>query len=388
MLQYSEQEILDVIIWRREEFSWDKISQKFSKKYRHVSANALRKTYERYGNLHDITDEKILNDKLKELVRLKRSNSRLSRENRQVMQAKMEWDEILTAVESAASSITAPKLPKRKPAVPKTKDHMTIEAVLSDIHIGLRFKKYNLKTAEKRLKEFAQTLMDEYTRLSTLYTIDKVILAILGDLIESSTMHGMESSMACEFGNAEQVAHAIRLIFENFIVPLSTLPCPVYIPCVPGNHDRTEKARTFVHPGKHYQSHVVYHTLALMSQGYDNITFEITDSVYVVSQIYGNTILWEHGDVLKSNAQRSIDTLVQKRQRQIGKMIHFFRAGHLHEYLVYGRGRIVMNASVCGESSFSNVLGFNSVPSQTINTYVKTKDRPTCFYKSFSVFLP
>ena len=78
---------------------------------------------------------------------------------------------------------------------------------------------------------------------------------------------------------------------------------------------------------------------------------------------------------------------MNNRSKQLGKVIDFGRFGHYHEYACYDRGRIIINESVCGQDSYANVLGHSSTAGQTINYYIETKTRPTCFFKSFPVWL-
>jgi hypothetical protein len=119
---------------------------------------------------------------------------------------------------------------------------------------------------------------------------------------------------------------------------------------------------------------------------FQNVTFIIPEGVFCTYEIYGDLILYEHGD--KSGfAQKTIESHIHDRSRQIKKMIKFARFGHYHESMSYGRGRVIFNASFSGQDSFSEIKGYNSEPSQTLNFYVEPENRPDSFYHSFVVYL-
>jgi hypothetical protein len=389
-INYSEAELCDIIIWRREGGTWDDIAKKLNRKYSsHRSSDAIRKTYERYGSMYDISDEKLLLDTLKSSARKTITSAKQAKTSKAVLQAAITLEDVVSEIKETVKKLKIKSPAPIKFPINDTGKSMTIEALLSDLHIGLRFETFDTKIARKRLGELVRTLLSEIARLSGTYKIDRVIVCLLGDIINSSTMHGHESERDCEIGNSEQVAFAIRVLFEEVFVPLSTLDLEIYVPCVPGNHDRAETNRTFVYPGKFNLTWIIYNALEMLCEqaGFNNIKFDITEETYIVDKIYNDVVLWEHGDCLRGNSKQALENHVQKRQQQIGSLIDFFRMGHFHEYRVYGRGRIVTNASLCGQSSFSKVSGFNSVASQTLNYYIKTKNRPTSFYKSFAVYL-
>jgi hypothetical protein len=117
------------------------------------------------------------------------------------------------------------------------------------------------------------------------------------------------------------------------------------------------------------------------------VKFEITQGAYLIHKIYNNTCLYEHGDNCKSNAKKSLEGLMEARGRQNNTTIDFLRLGHFHEYACYDRGRIIVNESLAGQDSYSEVSGYNSKAGQTINFYVATKKRANSFFYSFPVDL-
>ncbi len=297
--------------------------------------------------------------------------------------------QILSAIKEAIQSIKIEKL-----SIPKLKkDHkkrkMTLELMLSDIHYGKKTKTFNLDVCRARMKQLISVLLQEIEDNNKLYNVEKVIVALLGDIIESYTMHGIESSLGCEFGNAKQMHSAIESLYKDVMIPIAATGLQIEVPCVTGNHDRTEHSRTFNDPGLNNMTWVIYNSLKDLCEasGMTNVKFHIPTESYVVLDIYNNQCLYEHGDNTKANTKNAFEALLNNRSKQVGKVIDFARFGHYHEFACYDRGRIIVNESVCGQDSYANVLGHNSTAGQTINYYIETTERPTCFYKSFPVWL-
>lgn len=267
---------------------------------------------------------------------------------------------------------------------------MTMELMLSDIHYGKKTDNFDLATCRLRMKKLATVFLEEVKRKEKAgYKVERFILALLGDIIESYTMHGLESAASCEFGNSKQVQSSIESLFHDIILPLAKTGVKIDIPAITGNHDRTEKSRTMNNPGLNNLTWIIYNTLRELcsASGLKNVKFYIPENSYQILSIYDNNCLYEHGDNSKSNNKRGFEMLMEKRSRQLDIPIHFGRFGHFHEYAVFDRGRIIVNESVCGQDSYAEVLGFSSSAGQTINFYVDTNSRPNCFYYSFPVYL-
>jgi hypothetical protein len=279
------------------------------------------------------------------------------------------------------------KVPKLSP---NKGEKMTMEAMISDVHYGKKTDVFNLEVCRNRIREFTKVFLEEMGRKKKEgYNVEKVIVALIGDLIESYTMHGLESAAGCEFGNSQQVQSAITSLYYDLIRPIAETGVEVFVPCVSGNHDRSETNRTMQEPGLNNLTWIIYNSLEEYCKiaGLKNVTFQIARGSYLIGKVYENNILWEHGDNANANTKRGFEALMEQRARQNNVTLHFGRFGHYHEYLCCDRGRIIVNESVCGQDSYAHVKGFNTSAGQTINYYVKTDSRPTCFYYSFAVYL-
>ncbi len=276
-----------------------------------------------------------------------------------------------------------------KPKKVKGKSNMTIELMLSDIHVGKKTDNFDLKICSDRLTQLVNTTLTQLHLYQKIYNVEHLIVALIGDIIESQTMHEVESAKGCEFGNSRQIQESIRLLFFNVLVPLSQTGLPIIVPAVTGNHDRTDTRKTLHDPGETNVTYIIYNTLDMLCKAYGlkNVQFHIPKGPYQVIELYGNVILFEHGDNAKAKTEPALEALINKRQSQTGMVIDFLRVGHWHSYACYGRGRIIVNDSVPGADSYSDVMGFNSHAGQTLNFYIETEDRPNCFYSSFPVYL-
>lgn len=284
------------------------------------------------------------------------------------------------------------KIEKVKIDTPKvlTGTKMTMELMLSDIHYGKKTPTFNLKVCRERMQKLTEVFLKEKVRKEKEgYNVERVIIALIGDLIESYTMHGLESAVGCEFGNAQQVQAAITSLYHDVLLPIAKTGVKIDVPAVTGNHDRSEHSRTMNDPGLNNLTWIIYKSLEEMCalSGLKNVKFDIATGSYVILDIYKNKALYEHGDNTKGNSKKAFETLMEQRGRQNNVSLDFGRFGHWHEFVCFDRGRIIVNESVCGQDSYAKVKGYNSHAGQTINFYVETKNRPNSFYYSFPVAL-
>lgn len=390
--KYTDKQVEFMVVQRRAGKTFEQIAKSLTKKFNlEISPENVRYYSNKYEELLDITGESLNTDLLKQNVRTKMRSGKVAKQNRVILRQLAKEADILEHIETLISDMNTFKFkstPKTKQS--KKKRKMTMELLLSDIHYGKKTETFNLEVCRERMRHLSETFVKEVKREQKTYNVERVLIPILGDIIESATMHKLESLKGCEFGNSKQVQVAILSLFEDIIVPIEKLGLPMHLPCVTGNHDRTEVGRTYHNPGEENLTYIIYKTLEMLvkTAGFKNITFDIPIECYTTTEIYGNTALYEHYDNSKANTRVALENLMMKRQKQTKKVISFMRGGHFHETTMFGRGTIMTNGSVPGQDSYANVLGFDSEASQTINYYVETENRPTCFYRTFAVYLP
>lgn len=266
---------------------------------------------------------------------------------------------------------------------------LTVEVLLSDLHFGKKTEKFNAETARDRIRQLKVSLMKELHVHKGDHNVDKIVIAMLGDIIESSTMHGAESLIGCEFGNSKQVVTAIDILSTELLIPLAMQGYKLEVVGIAGNHDRVAKEKTYMNRGEEFLSYIIYNGLKSITDALKlDITYNIPKETFTVVDFYGSKCLYEHGDEISGNQTRqSFEAHMNKRGKQTGVMLDFIRLGHWHAVSMFEQGRIIINGSLCGSDGYSETLGFDSYPVQVINFYSPSDYRPTSFYKCFPIFL-
>lgn len=367
--------------------NWSIVSEEYNNKFGdNKTPNAVRKTFNRFED-EEISDDTVIST-LEKARKATVDNNKL-RKTQQIL-----LDKQIT-VESAVDILSAAiKAGNYKPifvpkyTVDKTKKEMAMEVLFSDVHAGKKSDQFNLKILEARIKELSHTMLKEMTRYDTIYNVSTVIFAMLGDMIENSYFHQMESMSACEVENSEQVRIITELVYKYFLVPLARTGKKIIIPCITGNHSRWLPHKTYNKPGKNNISWIIYNFLRLLCEtnGLKNLTFIIPEGLYCAVELFGKVIVYEHGDEIKGRSENDIEKHIHNRSKQLHKMIDFFRMGDKHQFAVYNKGRIIINGALCGNDSYSDSKGYSGIATQGINFYINRK-KGCPFYHSFPVDL-
>jgi predicted phosphodiesterase len=396
-MQYSEEQIIKLKeLYYEYDRDWEKITKGYNRLYKEGrTESALRTALSRYGAYYDLSDKHLYVDVLKDTRRSKKRAARSLRDNQILAENLVRKEDILDSISDIIRRIekvsrrgSGRKLIEKKRV--KGLNHMTVELLLSDLHYGKLTKQFNAEVARDRMRQYTQVAIEELRNHELLFNVDGVIVALMGDIIESYTMHGLESAMGCEMTNSEQIVLAIESLLYDLLVPLLEAGYKLTIPCVTGNHDRTERDQTYNLIGRTNVTWIIYNTLEMLvkSLGYGNrAKFIITENPYILMDIYHNKVMYEHGHLIKNTNKKTIETHIANRQKQVSAVIDFFRMGHYHELTMYEQGRILINGCLPGQDSYADVCGFNTQAFQLINYYIKTDERPSCFYKSFPVYL-
>jgi len=380
---YSEEQLKFIKAKRENGISWEDVSDDFNKTFGDTkSSTAIRKTFARY-------EEDLVVETLKSKQSIEKKNKVLTATNKLMVSSQMTLDLLLVKITELVSSGKFAKVQLPKITKTPNKKNMTMEVLFSDIHIGKKSKTFNKEIARKRVQDFTHRILQEYERHSKFFNVEQFVIAMLGDNIENSIMHGSESLAGCEFENSEQVQTCIDIFFNDLILPIALTGQKVVIPCVTGNHDRPNINKTYNYPGTAHLSWIIYNTLKLLCEkmGLKNVSFIIPDGTSCTHKIYNDLVLYEHGDHVSKFTESALESHVDKRGRQLGQIITFFRLGHIHKHMSYNRGKIVVNGSICGQDSYATIKGYHGDASQTINFYVETEDRPDSFYHSFPIYL-
>lgn len=345
-----------------------------------------------FGGISGIKKYFPINEKdLAEIKKQKDLKSYISKLENDLGNKLLFQDRLLSAIRGSIERLELPKYEVPKlPPVDKRLKQMTVELMLSDIHFGKKSDTFDLTVVKERLRKLTAVFLKEIEfKKQQGYNVERLILALLGDIIESFSMHNQESALSCEFNNPNQIYVAIKVLFDEVFLPIGMTGLPIHVPAVAGNHDRTEQNRTYNNPGENYMSWVIYNCLKdyCAIAGLKNIVFDIPIDSFTTTKIYGRNVLYEHLDNAKSTQKNALDDLIFSRGRQLGIQIDMLRGGHWHEYVCYDRGRSIINESVCGQDSYARVKGFASSAGQTINFYVNDPKLPNAFLYSYPVHL-
>jgi len=375
---YTEGQIADIIGMRLKGLTFEKIAAEYNKKYNEQKSwDALRKAYSTHKNFFGANKTEVTSKALLESARLSKTNALVSKQKKALLESLDTADQLLSALKGVIEEAALNKIAVPKVTLSADKPDMTMELMLSDIHYGKKTEQFDLTVCRERIREVVRVTLEELERSKRHYSVSRIIVALLGDIIESFSMHGLESA-------------AIQSLFYDVIVPMAKTGLTIDVVGVTGNHDRTEYDRTYVTPGKKNVTWVIYNMLKMLAEAHKltNVSFLIPEGPYQVLDVYDNKVLYEHGDAkgVSTNKQVLIKHLAN-RSRQVGEILNFLRLGHFHEYTCYGRGEIIINDSVPGPDGYSDAHGYNSCSGQTLNFYIETKERPNCFYKSFPIYL-
>lgn len=269
---------------------------------------------------------------------------------------------------------------------------MTVELLLSDLQIGKLSPGYNTPIARKRLFEYGRAALFQIEqKMAAGYRIERIVLGLLGDIIESDKKH-KNSARATDTGTAEQLYDAHEGLFLFVIEPLARLGIPLEVECITGNHDWDDHGLNMFQPGKQQLSWPLYRGLEMLTQrcGYSNVTFNIPEGSYSIVDFYGQKALYEHGvGVAVSEAAMKAHKI--KRAEQEKQHLTYFRMGDKHTVTGFNAGQMVVNGAFFGASSggteYSGIAGYSSVPAQWMGFHVPRRDNRLSLYDTFTIQL-
>lgn len=314
----------------------------------------------------------------KRLRSAQRTNNQLRKVQREVFdssegETQSIEDIVLKAVRTLNSK--APVKYDYKPATDATPS--TLEVLLSDLQIGKVSRYYNTEVAKKALKLYGEGILAAIEERKGKYQVERIVFAMLGDLAEDNTKHGVGSAISTDTGLSEQLHDAIEGIWTHVLQPMALLEIPMDVICIVGNHaSSTHKGMGTFKEGRYSYDFVIHKTLQSFCRiaGYNHVTFNIPDGTFGMMTIYGKHAIYEHGYHSPCTEKGMVDQM-RKRGAQLQVHPTYWRQGDRHHSTVFGQGEQVLNAAFFGVDTegleYSGVLGFNSIPSQTIMFHTK-----------------
>ena len=391
-MKWTEEHITRIATLRST-MQWAEVAAAFKKETGiSVTAEACRHTY----RLH-CTDRELEIDITPELLTEQRraqvSATKAKAVTKKALDSQIMKADLLAAMEAIIGPLADREPVKLEPLSADTGLPMTAELLFSDLQLGKIGKSYNSKVAEERVKAWTQAnMMKILQHQEHGYYFDKIIVAFVGDLIESDKKHGAQSARACDMSTAEQMAKVTELLFEYVIEPLSAMNIPLEVVCITGNHDHDDHGLFQFKPGRNHLSWPMYHAVRLMSKcsGYDHVSFIIPDGCFYIGKIYGHNVLWEHG-VKTSCSESSMKSRRNQRAEQARKSITYYRQGDKHNISRFNEDTLVCNGAFFGSDDegieYSGINGYAADAGQISFFYVPRKGRRLPLYESFTVQL-
>ncbi|WP_321875666.1 hypothetical protein [Burkholderia cenocepacia] len=344
----------------------------------------------------DSTELPQAQDRVKELASLRNTrteNNRLRRALDEALGRVGTREAFLDGIADAVRTLSTKRIPPVKAKrLPRGATPLTVEILLSDLQIGKLSGTYNTDIAFNRLRALGEALLFQIKqKIDAGYNVERIILAIIGDIIESDKKHD-NSARATDTGTAQQIHDATVGIFEFILKPLAQLGIQLDVPCVTGNHDWDGHGITQFRPGREQLSYPLYKALELLCQTarMGHVRFDIPDGVFTTAHIYGQTVLYEHG-VGVSVTEQAMKAHKIKRSEQLGKYITFFRMGDKHNVCSFNSGQYVVNGAFFGSDNegveYSSIAGFSSVPAQWMGFHTPRDDSRFTLYDSFVIQL-
>lgn len=357
-----------------------------------VTAPLLR----RWLNRMDHTDFATGFDRAKEVVRSRNAmveNNKLRADNRALVDAVGNRQGYLDAVAQLVHDLPErPPVNYRQFMGGQVGTPMTVELLLSDLQIGKLSPGYNTQVARKRLFEYGRAALFQIEQKAAVgYRIERIVLALVGDIIESDKKH-KNSARATDTGTAEQIFDAMEGLFLFVVEPLARLGIPLEVIGITGNHDWDDHGINMFQPGRQQLSWPLYRGLELVTAraGYGNVSFDIPEGSYAVTEFYGQLALYEHG-VGVAAQELPMKAHKIKRAEQEKRHLTYFRMGDKHTVTSFNSGQLVVNGAFFGASAggteYSGIAGYSSVPAQWMGFHVPRPDTRLTLYDTFTIQL-
>ena len=333
-----------------------------------------------------------------EIMRVNRNltnaNNRLRREARANLDATIAKVDVLQGIAQAVTSLDMDYTPPTRDEYDVFHDgrDITIELLFSDLQIGKLMDGYDSDVADRRVDEWISVVCARIASYELQgYYVEKIILAVLGDVIESDKKH-LNSGRGCDIGTADQMKRSIDILFNTVIKRLATFDTDLDVVMITGNHDHDGHGLSMFMPGREHLSWPLYHSVKMLTEAAGiNAQFYIPEGSFHVHSVYGANILYEHG-VGVATSEVAMRKHVANRINQGKEYIHLFRMGDKHNICRFNNDRFTVNGAFFGDdrigSDYSGISGYDGEPAQIMFAYVqRSDDRRTPIFDSLVIQL-
>jgi len=236
---------------------------------------------------------------------------------------------------------------------------------LSDLHlnelVNIKSNKYDFYVASQRLKMLA----DETISMGKHQKTNKLVIAVLGDLLNSDRRIDELLSMATNRAKATQLS---IILLSQFLVHLNE-HFNITLSGVTGNESRAKMEMGFgeLLATDNYDF-TIYDNLRIMLGDKKGFTFNMMQANEALIEVYGKNFLLIHGHQIGGaggDIQKKIQTVLGRFNKH-GVIVHYVLAGHIHN--AYVSDYFARNASLVGSNSYSEeALNYVSWASQNLH---------------------
>ena len=244
-------------------------------------------------------------------------------------------------------------------------------ALVSDVHGGLKTPTYNSEVFKKRLETYKNAIVKFCLLHRKMRPIKKLIVPLLGDLVQGQQIGVQMLVEECEIIGAEDQIYDLLLPeFTNFFINLLQLFEEIEIPGVEGNHGNINRRRDTLTKRSNWDT-VFYRALKASLARYDRIKVDPElNTWWKIIDINGWSFFMVHLDQIQSYQGIPFYGISRKGLRWKQSIPHNFDyilGGHFHNpnYLYNDGVPTLINGSFISDSDFPLVrMGLRDVPQQ------------------------
>ena len=272
----------------------------------------------------------------------------------------------------------APKNYPRLSAKAKKSTPESAVLLLSDTHVGkvvkpsqtLGFSSYNFEVFLLRLKYLEERIASILGNHTTA-PIKKLVVALLGDMLDGALSHGAEAGQVNTiFNQFFGAGHALAQFLRN----LSTIVPEIDIHTCVGNHTRWQNQKKM--PTENRYSNLdqfLYAYIAALTKDIPTIKWNLDEQPFAIFDVEGFTFFASHGDHWKGGDKamgvplhamaRQVNSTTQLFHKHGSAVPQYYVSGHLHREikLPTGLGDITVNGGFPGLDNYALDGNFNPV---------------------------
>lgn len=234
---------------------------------------------------------------------------------------------------------------------------------------------FNLEIADERVKTFFQATLRLTRMFQQDVKIETLVMGLLGDFISGDIHEEIEE--VCQLPPMEAIVFAQDRLVGGIEFLLNHSALDLHLKCHSGNHGRTTKTTRFATENGHSLEYLMYRHLAAYFRSETRVTFDIAEGPHSYTTIYGKTIRFQHGHMVKyQGGVGGITIPVNKAiaQWNMGRQADLDCFGHFHQQL--DGNHFLANGSLVGYNSFAlSIKAPFDVPKQTMFLMDKKRGR-------------